>query len=234
MEFYNELGLVYSELSKLNFSLFCKEKCHQSEKESLKSVVNILIDKDFCKIKENECDKEDCIGLIDVLLKTIHKIEKYTCCDKNYGYLLQLERFSCILKNLKNLICQLRCLPNNGDCELISKTFCVLIEILSSIIDIISKINNIECLCSSCMCCKCEMIECLLCNLVENISSLEELVAKLSHLVLQIVSLNVINCTSCSTSCCSVPKKRDYLEEYFESYYLDQKCYDIKPRKYYR
>lgn len=234
MDYCNELSLVYSQLCKLNFGLFCNKKCNKSERDLLKNVINFLFNDKFYKINECECDKEECIDLLNLLINTICVIEKNTCWNKNYSYLLQLEHLSCTLDNLKSMLCQLRCLPHNENCELLSKVFCTLIEVLSMIIEIISKINNIECLCNSCVCCRCKIIDCLICDLDEKNHLLDELISNLSHLVLQIVSLTVINCTTCNASCCTIPKKCDCSEEYCESYYPNKKYYDIKHRNYYK
>ncbi|HSQ90404.1 hypothetical protein, partial [Romboutsia sp.] len=170
---------------------------------------------------------------IDLLIITICDIEKCSYCDKNYGYLLQIDRFKCILKNLKKLLYQLKCLPTK-DCELLSKVLCALFEIIELIQNIISKINNIECLCKSHLCCKCEILECMICMLVEEIDKLEERVSTLAQLVLQIASLNIINCTTCTTSNFCTPKKRDYLRKYCKTCYSDCDCCNQKAPKYYK
>lgn len=216
---------IYESLCNIRFNLFCINDCHLKEYDIVNNLICEFLNEQFCKPEPNECEELECISLIDLLIITICNIEKCSYCDKNYGYLLQIDRFKCILKNLKKLLCQLKCLPTK-DCELLSKFLCILFEIIELIQNIISKINNIECLCKSHLCCKCEILECMLCMLVEEIDKLEGRVCDLGHIVLQIASLNIINCTTCTTSSSCIPKERDYLRKYCKICYSDCDCCD--------
>lgn len=226
----DKLKIIYKFISDVKFDLFCIDDCHVKDSQLLKKLICELSEERFCHSKRfKDCDETICISFIDILLNTIEKLKERTCLNKHYGYLLQLQRLSCILENLKILLCQLKCVTVK-DCELLSKTLCLIFKVLEIIQNIISKLNNIECSCESCSCCSDEISECLICMLVEDITELEEKVSDLAHLVLQIASLNIINCTTCTTACCSKPKKRDYLREYCESYYSD--CSFCSPKSY--
>ena len=212
----HNLEVIYEILNDIKFNLFCKDDCFNEEEVIVKSVIDELLEENFCKEKEDNCDKSKCINLITLLIKTISKIEECTCCKKNYGYLLQIDRFECILDNLKGLFCQLRCLKIR-ECDLVSKVLCILFKIIKLIADIISKINNIECLCKSKLHCECELLECMICDLAEEVEELEKQVSELACLVLEIASKNIINCT---TSRMCIYKKRDYLKDYCDHYYI--------------
>lgn len=230
-----QLESIYKELSMLKYKLFCNNECHKKECEILHHLILPLVEeKPSCN---NSCDdkhKHDKYkNLIDRLLEMICHIENETKCNKNYGYLLQLERFMCLVENLKRLLCQLKCFCTK-DCSLIGETLCLLVKILELIANIISKINNIECLCNTHLCCKCDILECLICMLLEDITTLEDSITDLAHLVLEIASQNIINCTTCTTSRYSVHKRRDYLNELCESHSSNCNCYNPKSIKYHK
>lgn len=203
-----------------------KEKKYLKEVKIIRRVASIFLEKDFCTERSNECDKScDCISLLDLLMINLWDIEENTYCKKNYGYLLQIDKLKCILKNFKNLICQLNCLSTK-DCDLIAKSLCLLFKIIDLIESIISKINNIECLCNSHICCKCELIECMVCELEDEINCLERTVAELAYIVFDIASKEIINCTTCGASQCIKDKKRDYSNKYCKACYFmnDEAC----------
>lgn len=209
-------------------------KCN-TEKHGLKEVrlirkivEQILVDS-FCTEKLHGWDKDcNCMSLIDALMITLYDIEECTYCKKNYGYLLQIDKFECILKNLKNLLCQLKCLSSK-DCDLISKALCDLLKIIDLIESIISKINNIECLCDSHLYCKCELLECIVCELEDEINCLEKTVANLAYIVFEIASKEILNCTTCGVSEYVKDKKRDYLNKYCKAYrFNDEKACNKK------
>lgn len=223
------LKSIYDEINKIKFDIFCKCRCSKNEYKIIKEIACLLIEEDC----DYNCDRHCCDNLIDQLICIICKIEKDACFDSNYAYLLQLDRFKCILKNIKKLLCQLKCLCTK-DCCLISKVICILIDILELIANIISKINNIECLIDSYGCCKCDIIECLLCSLIEEIDELECRVSELAHLVLQIASQNIINCTTCTTARKCGCNKYDYTFGCSDICDYEIKTCDPKFTKYYK
>lgn len=192
----------------------CSEKECLQEVEIIRNIVNIFLEENFCTKELCDCYKNcNSISLLDLLMITLYDIEENTCCEKNYGYLLQIDKLECILKNLKSLLCQLKCLSIK-DCDLISKALCLLFKIIDLIESIISKINNIECICKSHLCCKCELIECMVCELEDEINCLEKTVAELAYIVFEITSKEILNCTTCGVTECIKDKKRDYLNKY--------------------
>lgn len=210
------LNNLYQSLCCMKIDLFCICDCESSELDIINKLVLELSDDIYCRY---ECCNEDCKSFIDLMINILHCIEEDTKCKKNYAYLLQIERFSCLINNLNRLLCQLKCLYVK-DCELISKALCVLYEIIELLQKIISKINNIECLCNSSLCCSCNIIDCLVCSMVEDITNLEDNISILAHLILELASLNVINCTTCYSSYCTIPNKKDYLNKKYESNYF--------------
>lgn len=233
---YN-LKLIYKILNEIKYNLFCgsiccsrccytyckqecdKDNCNdicESEDENLLKNISCEFLEDNIYLEgcyKCNCEEETCISLIDLLIKVVCEIEEACKCSKNYGFLLQVNKLICILKNLKNLLCQLRCLCVK-DCDLISKALCSLYQIIELLGDIVSKINNIGCLFESDLCCKCEIINCMVCELEEEVNCLEKIVANLSCIVLEIASKDIINCASCQTSECSKSRKRDYYNKY--------------------
>ncbi|RDY24985.1 hypothetical protein CHF27_001940 [Romboutsia maritimum] len=256
MNFIKDLDIIYKNLSEIKLNIFCNNFysniCNLTDTNIFKNLICKLSDKNFYKSNYNklddcdcDCDYDydydydcdcdcDCVSLIDLLIYNICEIENRTCCDKNYSYLLQINRLCCILQNFKKLLCQLKCFQNQN-CNLISKIICLLIEILGLIENIISKIKNIECLCSSNLCCSCEISECLLCLLVEDIDLLEDKICTLAHLVLEIASLNIINCTTCTTNlCCHKKSNYNCLNDNTHLNYPDFKCNKSNDIKYFR
>lgn len=221
------LKTLYQSLCCMKIDLFCVCDCNSSESDIINKFIFELSDDIYCK---DECCKENCKSLINLIIKILHCIEDDTNCKKDYAYLLQIERFSCFLSNLDRLLCQLKCLHVN-DCKLIPKVLCVLYEIIELIQKIISKINNIECLCDSHLCCSCDTIDCLVCSMVEDISSLEDNISILAHLVLELASLNVINCTTCYSSHYSKPNRRECLSKQCDSSYFKPDCFNYKDVK---
>ncbi len=230
---YDNLNKIHGILCNLKFSLFCDKECHLKEYNIVNKVICEFTDEKLCKSKFDKCECEKCISLIDLLILDICSIQDCSYCIKNYAYLLYLDRVKCTLINLKILFCQLKCFPIK-DCELLSEFLCVLFEIVELIENIISKINNIECLCKSNLCSKSEVLECMLCILDDNISKLEKCISILGHLVLQIACLNVINCTTCTTPKICGIKNTDYLSEYYKLYYSNFDCENQKPPRYYK
>lgn len=235
MTYAYQLECIYKELSIIKYKLFCKNECHKKECDILEDLIFSLTDENsYC---DNPCDSKcnchNCKSLIDKLIDIICHIECKTECHKNYGYLQQLDRFMCLLENLKKLLCQLKC-QCTKDCNLISETLCLFVKIFELIANIISKINNIECLCDSKLCCKSDILECLICMLLEDVTCLEDTISDLAHLVLEITSRNIINCTTCTTARYSTYKSRDYLSEYCETHYSNCDCYNLKSIKYHK
>lgn len=192
------------------------DKGHPKEVEIIRNITNNFLEEDLCIDKLYGWNKDcNCINLLDVLTITLFDIEECTCCKKNYGYLLQLDKFQCILKNFKNLLCQLKCLFSKK-CDLISDVLCTLFKVIDSIASIISKISNIECLCKSHMNCKCELIECMVCELEDEINLLEKVVSELACTVFELSSKEILNCTVCGVSECEKNRKRNYLKKQCE------------------
>ena len=214
-----DLNTIYEYLNQLKIDLFCTNSCKKREQDIVEEIVCKLIDNKF--YKENSCECEKDISLLEVLIYEITYIQKCGKCEENYGYLAQLERFKCILKNIKKLICQLGCLCLKK-CELTAQLLCVLYEILELLQNIISKIVNIECICESCLCCKEEILECMLCNLVNVIGDLEERTQELAHIVLELTMKNIINCTPCTIA--SSTCKRDYVKDYYNLCSYNECC----------
>lgn len=212
----HNLRVIYEILNDIKFNLFCKDNYLKKEEILVNNLVNELLKENFCKERDKNCDKAKCINLITLLIKTISKIEECTCWKKNYEYLVQIDRFECILDNLKGILCQLKCLKFK-DCDLVPKVLILLFKIIKLIADIISKINNIECLCKHDLCCECELLECFIYDLAEEIVEFEREVSELAYLVLEIASKNIINCT---TSRMCIYKKLDYLNDYCDHYYI--------------
>lgn len=228
---YN-LKILYEILNEMKFGLLCRKdcgdcnngcidecKCYREhhcleEVRLIREIANNILENNFCTEKLHDWEKNcDCISLLDVLMITLYDIEENTCCKKHYGYLLQIDKFECILKNFKNLLCQLRCLSTK-EYDLIAKVLCTLFKIIDLIESIISKINNIECICKSDSYCKCELLECMVCELESEINCLEKTVGDLAYIVFEIASKEILNCTTCGVSECVKDKKRDYLNKY--------------------
>lgn len=194
----------------------CNKICEMEDEILLRNIACEFLQDNFCtKVFykwEFGCEEENCSNLIDLLLKIFTDIEESCHCNKNYGFLLQIDKLKCILENLRNLLRQLKCLKVK-DCSLISKALCALYKIIELLADIISKINNIECLCESSLSCKCEIINSMVCELEDEVNCLEEIVAQLSCIVFEIASKNIINCTKTE---CYKPKKKNYCNKYYK------------------
>lgn len=192
----------------------CNNVCEMEDEILLKNIACEFLQDNFCtKVfykYEGGCEEESCINLIDLLFKILTEKEESCHFNKNYGFLLQIDKLKCILENLRNLLRQLKCLKVK-DCTLISKALFTLYKVIELLSDIISKINNIECLCESSLCCKYEIINSMICELEEEVNCLEETVSELSCVVLEIASKNIINCTTAEY--CK-PKKRNYCNQY--------------------
>lgn len=212
-----------------NVCNYYDDKYYPKEIEIIRNITKNFLEEDLCIDKLQGWNKDcNCINLLDVLIITLFDIEECTSCKKNYGYLLQLDKFECILKNLKNLLCQLRCLFSKK-CDLISDVLCNLFKIIDLITSIISKISNIECLCKSHMNCKCELIECMVCELANEINLLDKIVSELACTVIELASKEILNCTTCGVSECEKDKKRNYLKKYCEgSRYREEQTYKNK------
>lgn len=214
----------------------CCECCHchkdkycLSETRLIRVVVKNIMDDKFCTEKQHEWDGGcHCISLLDALMMILCEIEEDTCCKKNYGYLLQIDKLECILSNFKNLLCQLKCLSSN-DCDLIAKVLCTLFKSIDLLESIIAKIKNIECLCKSHLCCECELIKCIVCDLEEEINCLEKTISDLACIVFEIASKEILNCTSCGVSECTKDKKKNYLNKYCKANCF---CEEICNKKY--
>ncbi|MEW9078823.1 hypothetical protein [Terrisporobacter glycolicus] len=194
----------------------CDKERHPKEVEIIRNITENFLEEDLCIDKLQGWNKDcNCISLLDVLMTTLFDIEECTNCKKNYGYLLQIDKFECILKNLKNLLCQLKCLFSKR-CDLISDVLCKLFKIIDLIESIISKISNIECLCKSHMDCKCELIECMVCELEDEINSLENVVLELASTIFELASKEILNCTACGVSECEKDRKRNSSKKHCE------------------
>ena len=236
MNISNNLKVIYKFLNDYKYNLFCNSMyctescyiCHQDKKDMCKENYNIedeillkkiacdFLEDNFCRKESYENDREceeECIDLINLLMKIMIAIEKSCNYDRNYGFLLQIDKLECILINFKSLLCQLRCL-NVKCCDLISEALCYLYLIIEILVDVVSKINNIECLFDSNLCCKCEITTCMICDLENEVNYLENVISDLSCTVFEIASKNIINCTTCSTAEYSKYKKRDYYNKY--------------------
>ncbi len=229
------LKIVYEILNEMKFDLLCSKKfndydcennccgcypkkCYLKEVVLIKNIASKILERNFrpkeicdCELEQNR--KVCYISLLDVLLITLCDIEKCTCCKKNYGYLLQIDKFECILENFKDLLCQLKC-ATTRECDLIAQVLCTLFKIIDLIESIIAKINNIECLCKSCLCCEDAILECMICELEDEVNDLEKEVNYLSKIVLDIASAEILNCTTCGVSEYIKNEKINYLDEY--------------------
>lgn len=206
----NDLNILYNNLSDIKCDMFCKDKDYLREHKLIEKIICDFFDKNISIPMKHDHNNCDCFSLIDLLIGTISSIEKYSCCNKHHGYLLQISRLECILKNIDKLLCQLKCFPTK-DCDLLAKTLCLLFEILELLANIIIKIKNLECLCNSRFDCKCEIFECLLRLLIEDINDLEDRISDLAQVVLKITSLNIINCTASTVAPHHIPRDRSYM-----------------------
>ncbi len=241
MNYLDILNTIQKDLCMIKADVFCTYKDFHN---ILNNILCDLLNKKFnnynhfcdnincnkyCDDECCKCSDKKCVSIIDFLICYTHYIEENTNCHKNYGYLAQVDRLKCILKNLETLLCQLKCLCVK-DCDLLSEVLCLIYDILQTLENIISRLNNIECLCKLHSKCKSKTLECLLCGLVEDITKLEEKVYELGHLVLEITSSNIINCTPCTVSTTGYScKTKDYAKDYCDSYY--DKC---KQKKYFK
>lgn len=196
MDCIETLDDIYRELNQIKFNLFCK--CNKTNYSLIKDITCLLSESKPCN-QDNKHQIPCCNTLIDKLIFCICEIEGKNNCYKDYIYLSQLDKFKCLLINLKTILCQLKCLCSI-DCCLLSKIVCIFIKILELIVNIISKLNNIQCLIDSNVECKCSILECLICQLIEDLNELELNISNLAQLVLEITSQNIINCTTCTIS----------------------------------
>lgn len=206
----NDLDIIYNSLSDIKCNMFCNDNDCLKEHDIIKKIICDFFDKNICISMKKDPDDCDCFDLINLLICTISGIEKYTCCDKHHGYLLQIQRLKCILENIEKLLCQIKFFPTK-DCDLLSKVLCLLFEIIELLANIILKIKNLECLCKSHLYCRCEIFECLLRVLIEDIDDLEDRVSDFAQIVLKIASLNIINSTASTVSPRHIPKDRSYM-----------------------
>ena len=205
-----EENYCYSKKDCCECSCYKEEQC-LAETRLIKEISENIIEDKFCIEKHYEWDEDcHCISLLELLMVILCEIEEATCCKKNYGYLLQIDKLECILGNFKNLLYQLKCLSAK-DCDLITKVLCTLFKSIDLLESIIARINNIECLCKSHLHCKSELIECMVCDLEEEINCLEKTISDLACIVFEIASKEILNCTTCGVSECVKNKKRDYL-----------------------
>lgn len=214
-------------LCNLKIDLFCISSCNSNEYGVINRLVFELLSDIYCKA---DCGRENCKNFIELVIKMLHHIEENTDCKKNYAYLLQIQRLSCLLNNFERFLCQIKCLPTK-DCELISKILCTLYEIIDLLQGILCKINNIECLCCSHLCCSDDIIECLICSMSDDISNLENNISILAHLILELASLNVINCTTCCSTHCSRPSKKYCPTDQCESNHFKYNCFNNRTIK---
>ena len=207
MDCIETLKNIYENLNNIKFNLFCKSYCNKNNYSLIKELTCLLEESESLD-PDNKHELCCCNTIIDEIICCICKIEEENICYKNYIYLSQLNKFKCILINLKTILCQLKCLCSLDWC-IISKIVCIFIRILELTLNIISKLNNIKCLIDSHIECKCEILECLICQLIDDLNKLELKVSDLAQLVLEITSQNIINCTTCTihnncynNSCC--------------------------------
>lgn len=253
MNYICNLKIIYETLNELKFDLLCDKtcSCHEcgdycmeenhccecncykekhclAETSLIRKIAENIIEDKFCTENLHEWDEDcHCRSLLEILMVILCKIEEATCCKKNYGYLLQIDKLECILSNFKNLLCQLKCLSAK-DCDLITKVLCTLFKSIDLLESIIAKINNIECLCKSHLHCKCELIECMVCDLEDEINCLEKTISDLACIVFEIASKEILNCTTCGVSECVKDKKRDYLNKSFKANCFYEEAYNKK------
>lgn len=195
METNTTLNAIYKSISDLKFEFFLADNSCLCNDDFTQNICKAFVYDCYLIEKGCHCYK---VNLINLIIKYLCKLENKTNCCKNYAYLLQIDRLKCIIKNFEKLLCQLKCLQYK-DCCLFSKLVCTLYKILEYLDNIFSKINNLEILCKSHICCDDDIISCILCSLIEDVNLLEENVLLLSELIVKIASQNVINCTPCST-----------------------------------
>lgn len=196
MDCIETLDDIYRELNQIKYNFFCK--CNKNDYSLIKDITCLLSEPKPYN-QNNKHQIHCCNTLIDKLIFCICEIEEKNNCYKDYIYLSQLDKFKCLLINLKKILCQLKCLCHIDYC-LLCKVVCIFIKILELILNIISKLNNIQCLINSHISCKCEILECLICQLVEDLNELELNISNLAQLVLEITSQNIISCTTCTIS----------------------------------
>lgn len=198
MNCIEKLSYIYTELNQMKFNLFCKCNCNKNN-YSLINDITFLISESKPFQEDNKHQMHCCNTIIDKIIFCVCEIEEINKCNKDYIYLSQLDKFKCLLINLKKILCQLKCLCHIDYC-LLCKVVCIFIKILELILNIISKLNNIQCLINSHISCKCEILEYLICQLVEDLNELELNISNLAQLVLEITSQNIISCTTCTIS----------------------------------
>jgi hypothetical protein len=209
MPLQDNLKLVVNDLIeiRLNLSMNNLNLNRNGEFNSVQNIVSAIIG-DTPKDSSARNDNEG-LDLLDFLIAIICDTD-LTFCEGNFAYLAQRQRLCCILRNLRKLLCQLKCFDfENIKCDLLSKLLCLLLQIIEEIISIILDLIAIEALCASPgFECRDETFECVFCNLVKNINNLEMLVNELACLVLEIASQQIIICTSCTTAACPTKHKK--------------------------
>jgi hypothetical protein len=209
MPLQDNLKVVVNDLIEIRLNLSMDGLNIKENKESnpVQDLVSAFIG-DSPKNSSNRNINEG-LDLLDFLIAIICDTD-LTFCEDNFAYLAQRQRLCCILKNLRKLLCQLKCFEfENIKCNLLSQLLCLLLQIIEEIISIILDLIALEALCASpCFECRDETFECIFCNLIKNINDLEMLVNELACLVLEIASQQIIICTSCSTDICSTKHKK--------------------------
>ncbi|MGL4913495.1 MAG: hypothetical protein ACRC3Y_13810 [Romboutsia sp.] len=199
--FEDKLRNIHIKLSELSVDLYSyyDDKNAYSCKCMVDSLISSLLSKDF---NHNLCYNK--MSLLESLIFQLDNIENFSCHIKNYSYFAQMQRLSCITQNLKKLVCQVYCVCEFDNCELISELFSVLIRIVHILLHIVSYIINIETICCLDLCCKEKIIENLVCSFIEEIDCLSIVVSDLAKLILRIISLTISECidnNDCLYSC---------------------------------
>lgn len=172
MYYQKQLDCIYDKIDDFKSDLFCRPKI--SEKDIIDDTVEFLlgsVGNCICDCCNNKCIYNQ--GILGELLDILACIKRDTNCGIECEYFSNIEQLRYLIKKLEKLLCSLEN-HNITSCKYIAEIICILTNILEILLDVISNIKNIECICKSCICCKQQILYCWLCMLYNQADSLEK------------------------------------------------------------
>ena len=146
------------------------------------------------------CNEEDQTGFLLTLRETIACILE-TVDSLDYGTKSQLERLRCVVATLEARVRTVCCLPSCE--EVIGDLLCVLIQLLTTLISISSKLATIvyyaNCAATEDKVSK-AFVDCIICEFINDICELERLSQELMAVSQAFVACSMKMCTPCTVA----------------------------------